>query len=402
MTTVSIDVFLPLYGVSSSFSNFVVNGRSKLALRNSILELLPMYKPRAQALWFQILFIKFKQIVRRRGLGDGSFQEHLMDFSSSTAVSKVELKSTAIDIGVTMTVKAVAEFLSHDPIVAYNMLVGKISSATTDGSLQNLIRAQASLIGDSSLITVSTPVAPSFSAYSAQIIKTIAPSRWPSSSPSSKPTQRPQKPSEPDNRFNIAIGAALGSMLVVVAAIVLYYSSKGAAGKFIEQYKCCFKRVVPEPDAWMLRQEKSGGGAESATPYTVTCGEWSCIYYKPRIAPAPPPLLPTFLGDDERKSCEEYEPIATFRPTYDLALSTSQRVVPLELGIHPGPARSKSLARSAASVAIQAKFARGLQRKEKLRLHRKVVEIVASASPILSSKAAAIVFAEPHSEKIEF
>ena len=356
MTMLSIDVTLPLYSVSSTLTALVIDSKSKLAIKMAFLELFPMYKPRAQATWFQLLFGKYKLA------GSSSRQ---LSSHRDPASSSFRTESATINVIATLTIKAVAEFLDPDPVIAYNIFVGTASSAVLDGTLQSELRVQSAKLGDASLSSVATPYAPTFSTYSSAKTKTKNPTMFPSSQPSSRPSNRPEKKVSLDtNNLSIWIASVLWGSVVLIAGLLLFYACcKGQLAKFV---KCCFRRVEPEPEP-EDKQRFGSSRSNSAAPGTYLSqllGLFSASRVAPEPPPPPPPLLPRFSIEQERKESEDIELEVAHRPVYNSALRP--RVLPLDLGL----TSPVTLRGAAGALAIQAKVVRALQRKQQLALHR--------------------------------
>lgn len=376
MTMLSIGMTVPLYSVSSTLSALVIDTKSKLAIKKAFLELFPMYKPRAQASWFQVLFEKYKLVPSSRQLS----LSHREPASSSSS-SSFRTETATIDVVATLTIKAVAEFLDPDPIIAYNLFVGTASSAALDGTLQDELRIQSAKLGDASLSSVVTPFAPTFSAYSSAKTKTKNPTRYPSSQPSSRPSHRPdQTVSLTTNNFSIWVASALWGAVCIIAGLLLFYACKRQVGNVVYKCKCCFRRVEPEPEPEPGNKQRFNSRSSSADPASHLSLLLN-LFSVSRVAPEPPPLLlPQFSIEQERKESEDIELEVAHRLVYD---STPRpRMAPLDLGL----ASPVTLRGAAGALAIQAKVVRTLQRKQQLALHRNSPP---QALPVFTSVAAA-------------
>ena len=392
MTTVTFGVTLSLYGISSSFANFIVDANAKTAVRNAILTFLPYFR-REQSTWFVLDFNNYKLLNRRlRLLRADSPGEREREREREHVTG-----SGAINVQMSMTLRVISEFYNSNPVVVYDTVTKALTSATNDGSLSTAIRAEGAALGSTVLASVTTPIATAYTAFSSHLIKSPPPTQGPSSVPSSSPSRVPPKAYVTDNRLAVGLGATFGIVLVAAVLLFLYLCAcKEPVDRFLERRfpQCCKPQkieVAPEPEAWQKRAAQhplggGGGGGGSSGSGRSVLGFGS----RPRVAP----VLPAFSGDD----CEDFEPVVPFRPTFDYgsgrgsgdgdahasAFAEPRALLsldPVDLGIVaatpplPGegsPQALTSLAVTARSLAIQAKVLRNLQLKERLDLQRRL------------------------------
>ena len=395
LSTVSFDVKIPLFGVASGFSDFVVNLNSKVAMEQALLDVLPMYKPHFQAGWFHVLFTGFKQISRRRLRQDqptanSPAQTHW--HSHPGLRPSMHATGTTMNVQVSVTINAVAQMVDHDVTIAYDKLKSAISAAAADGSLQSRIRAQDIKTGDAALATVSTPLALTFSAATTSPWRTPPPSRWPTSRPTSRPSQKQQLRDPQSYSLAITIAGTLATVLVLVVALLLYHCAcKARVESLLERHKCCARRVAPaEPEAWekrhgKLQQQQPGGGAGGVARRLFGVGVGAG---KSTVAPAP--VLPRFSAAQARETCEGFEPIMPYRPVVDTGLSSSRLdpsqplALALNLGLTGDDGGVMPSLSSARALAIKARVIRNIHLAEQIELQRR---LPVGNTVILSSKA---------------
>jgi hypothetical protein len=361
---------LQLNNINSEYSDFIINAQARKAIQAGLLAMLPVYKPFAQAAWFTVQFNAADLLPARRALLRGEAEAEtgagIGAGAGSKGGGKMKLESTPIKVKMTLTIQAIAEFVSNSPMAANTIIKQTLALSVTNGKLQAAIRSQSAIYGDTALLNVATPFAPVFGAYTAVVVKTPHPSVLPTGNPTRAPSPLPRGPIVLDSSFNYAVSFTLGTVIFFMSVLFVYITCRSSVARFFGYISCCHRRVSPGLDSWEKRAGDTKPPPAPLPPYSVACGDCFFTFYVPRVAPEPLPLpnMERFVAEEESKTASDnVEREVPYRPTYELGLRPAETPA-LELGLDEGEKKD----RTASSVALEAKFMRTQQRKQRMRL----------------------------------